>query len=57
MQKSFSNYMDGKAGMEEQMVIFDSLKEAMHKEFPNLSDADLNIKVTHIKDYMEQDKQ
>lgn len=55
--ESFSNYMDGKAGMEEQMVIFDSLKEAMHKEFPNLSDADLNIKVTHIKDYMEQDKQ
>ncbi len=54
--ESFSNYMDGKASMEEQMVIFDSLKEAMHKEFPDLSDADLNIKVTHIKDYMGQDK-
>lgn len=54
--ESFSNYMDGKANMEEQMMVYDSLKEALRKEFPDLSDADLNIKVTHIKDFM-QDKQ
>lgn len=54
--ESFSNYMDGKANMEEQMVIYDSLKEAMHKEFPDLSDADLNTKVTNIKDFMQQNK-
>lgn len=54
--ESFSNYMDGKATMEEQMAVYDSLKEALHKEFPDLSDADLNVKVTHINDFM-QDKQ
>lgn len=54
--ESFSNYMDGKATIEEQMAVYDSLKEALHKEFPDLSDADLNVKVTHINDFM-QDKQ
>lgn len=54
--ESFSNYMDGKASMEEQMAVYDSLKEALHKEFPDLSDADLNVKVTNIKDFIEQDK-
>lgn len=55
--ESFSNYMDGKASMEEQMVVFDSLKEALHKEFPDLSDADLNVKATNIKNSISEDKE
>lgn len=51
--ESFSNYMDGKANMEEQMMVYDSLKEALRKEFPDLSNAELNTKVTHIKDFMQ----
>ncbi len=54
---SFSNYMEGKANMEEQMAVYDSLKEALRKEFPDLSDADLNTKVANIEDAMKQDKQ
>ena len=50
--ESFSNYMDGKANMEEQMVMYDSLKEALHREFPDLSEAELNIKTSHIKDFV-----
>ncbi len=50
--ESFSNYMEGKADMEEQMVMYDSLKEALHREFPDLSDAELNIKTSHIKDFV-----
>ncbi len=55
--ESFSNYMDGKASMEEQMVVFGSLKEALHKEFPDLSDADLNVKATNIKNSISEDKE
>lgn len=55
--ESFSNYIEGKATVEEQMVIYDSMKEALHREFPNLSEADLNVKVAHIKDFMKQDKE
>ncbi len=54
--ESFSNYMDGKANMEEQMVIFDSLKDALRKEFPDLSDAELNVKTSHIKDFVAENK-
>ena len=50
--ESFSNYMDGKANMEEQMAVYDSLKEALHREFPDLSEAELNIKTSHIKDFV-----
>lgn len=53
---SFSDYMEGKAGPEEHMIVYDSLKEALHKEFPDLSNAELNAKVTHIKDFVQQAK-
>ncbi len=54
--RSYSNYMEGNASPEEHMIVYDSLKEALHKEFPDLSDAELNKKVTHIKDFVQQDK-
>ena len=39
------------------MGVFDSLKEALHKEFPDLSDADLNVKATNIKNSISEDKE
>lgn len=54
--EGFSNYMDGKANMEEQMIVFDSLKDALRKEFPDLSDAELNVKTSHIKDFVAENK-
>lgn len=48
----FSDYFKGTPTLtfEEGKEVFDSLKEALRKENPNLSDKELNVKVSALKD-------
>ncbi len=47
---------EGEFDMKKEVAVYDSLKEALHKEFPDLSDTALKAKVANIKDFVQQAK-
>lgn len=49
--ESVSDYVNGSPSLslEQQIKVFDSLKESLRKEFPNASDSELNVRVSNIR--------